>query len=247
MIIYGRNAVLEALRQGQPVRLLLAAGINDATEREFSKLARQAGVPVDTVPRIELDRLVKTTSHQGVAAEVAGLSWSDPDAPRRLAQERGERLFLVLLDQVEDPDNVGAIIRSAEVLGAHGVIAEERRSAPLSAVVAKTSAGAASHLPVVQVKNLPRHMEELKRSGVWIYASDVQDGVTPERLDWDRDVAVVIGSEGTGLRRLVRKLCDASVVIPSVGRIGSLNASVAAGVILYAGLNARRQQSGNGD
>lgn len=241
MIIYGRNAVTEALSQGQVSRLLLARGIGEATEKQFQKLARQHRIPVDLVPRIELDRLVKTTSHQGVAAELPELRYSDESAPRELAEIRRERLLLVLLDQVQDTHNYGAIIRSAEVLGAHGVVTEERRSAPLSPIVAKTSAGAASHLPLVQVKNLPRYMDELKDSGVWIYATDAEEGVSPELLDWDRDVAIVIGSEGSGLRRLVREKCDAFLTIPMSGRIGSLNASVAAGIVLYAGLAQRRR------
>ncbi len=242
MIIYGRNAVREALAQGQVTRLLLARGIGEGIEKEFSRLARQAGITVDLVPRIEMDQLVRTTSHQGVAAELPELAYSDPDAPRRLAESRGEQLFLVLLDQIQDTHNYGAIIRSAEVLGAHGVVTEERRSAPLTPIVAKTSAGAASHLPLVQVKNLPRYMDELKESGVWLYATDAEAGVSPQQLDWQRDVAIVIGSEGTGMRRLVREKCDAFVSIPTGGKVGSLNASVAAGIVLYAGLAERRKQ-----
>lgn len=239
MIIYGRNAVTEALRQGQAVRVLLARGITPAAEREFTTLARRAGVPVEFVARIDLDRAVRTTSHQGVAAELPALGYAEPDAPRRLAESRGEKLLLVLLDQIQDTHNYGAIIRSAEVLGAHGVVTEERRSAPLSPVVAKTSAGAASHLPLVQVKNLPRYMAELAQENVWLYAADAVEGEAPERLDWNRDVAIVMGSEGSGLRRVVRERCDAFVSIPSRGRVDSLNASVAAGILLYACQSAR--------
>lgn len=241
MIIYGRNAVMEALSQGQARRLLLARGVGDATEKQFRQLARQAGLELELVPRIELDRLVRTTNHQGVAAELPELSFSEPDAPLRLARQRGEQLFLVLLDQVQDPHNYGAIIRSAEVLGAHGVVSEERRSAPLSPIVLKTSAGAASHLPLLQVKNLPRYIDELKAANVWIYAADSSEGVEPRQLDWDRDIAVVIGSEGSGLRRLVREKCDAFVKIETRGQVQSLNASVAAGILLHAGLNERQQ------
>jgi 23S rRNA (guanosine2251-2'-O)-methyltransferase len=234
MIIYGRNAVIEALRSGQPTRVFIARGVTDATVREFQKLARAADVPVELVPRIQLDQALRTTNHQGVAAELPELEFSDEDAPRELARRRGERLLLVLLDQIQDPQNYGAIIRSAEVLGAHGVVTEERRSAPLSPAVAKTSAGAASHLPLVRVKNLPRYMEELKAANVWLYAADASEGVPPPQLDWDRDVGIVIGSEGTGLRRLVREKCDAFLSIPTRGQVSSLNASVAAGIILYA-------------
>jgi 23S rRNA (guanosine2251-2'-O)-methyltransferase len=239
MIIYGRNAVSEALRSGQPTRVFIARGVADATVREFRKLARAAGVPVELVPRIELDQALRTTSHQGVAAEMPELAFSDEDAPRALARERGERLLLVLLDQIQDPHNYGAIIRSAEVLGAHGVITEERRSAPLSPTVAKTSAGAASHLPLVQVKNLPRFMDQLKQENVWLYAADATDGVAPDRLDWERDAGIVIGSEGSGLRRLVREKCDAFLTIPTRGKVASLNASVAAGIILHAAVTGR--------
>lgn len=240
MIIYGRNAVTEALAQGQVRRLLLARGIGEATEKQFRRLARQAGLEPELVARIELDQLLRTTSHQGVAAELPELSFSDPEAPFELARQRGEQLFLVLLDQVQDPHNYGAIIRSAEVLGAHGVISEERRSAPLSPVVLKTSAGAASHLPLVQVKNLPRYIEELKARNVWIYAADSDSGVQPQQLDWDRDVGLVIGSEGSGLRRLVREKCDEFVSIRTRGQVQSLNASVAAGILLHAGLSQRQ-------
>lgn len=243
MLIFGRNAVKEALLQGQVRRLLVARGIGESTEKQFRGLARRAGVDLELVPRIELDRLLRTTSHQGVAAELPELGYSDPDAPFNLARERDERLFLVLLDQVQDPHNYGAVIRSAEVLGAHGVVSEERRSAPLSPIVLKTSAGAASHLPLVQVKNVPRYIDELKQAGVWIYAADAEAGKLPTELDWDRDVAIVIGSEGSGLRRLVREKCDDFVRIETRGRVQSLNASVAAGILLHAGLSARNNQS----
>ena len=146
---------------------------------------------------------------------------------------------MVLLDQITDPHNYGAIIRSAEVLGAHGVITEERRSANLSAVVAKVSAGASSHLPLVQVKNLPRYMDELKAQGVWLYGASGEATLRPEQIDWDRPAALVIGSEGTGMRRLVRDKCDDLIAIPMRGKVASLNASVAAGILLYAVVGSR--------
>lgn len=239
MIIYGRNPVIEAIEQGQAEQLLLAAGITPATEREMMKLARKHDVPVDVVPRIELDRLVKTTQHQGIAARLPEVTFADPDAPMQLARKRGEKLFLILLDQIQDPHNLGAIIRSAEVLGAHGVVMEERRAAPVSAVVVKTSAGATSHIPLVQVKNLPRHIALLKEQGVWFYAADVDGGVDASQLDWDRDIGLVIGSEGSGLRRVVREACDAAVMIPTRGRVQSLNASVAAGILIEKGISSR--------
>lgn len=239
MLIYGKNAVSEALQQGQAERVMVALGVREATVREIEKLARRAGVPVERVPRIDLDQALRTTSHQGVVAELPELAYGDPEAPFVRARERGERLLLVVLDQVQDPRNYGAIIRSAEVLGAHGVVTEERRSAPLSAVVAKTAAGAASYLPLVQVKNLPRYLDDIKERNVWIYGADAGARALPGQIDWDRDAALVMGSEGSGLRRLVREKCDELVAIPMRGKVGSLNASVAAGILLYAVQSSR--------
>lgn len=234
MWIYGRNPVLEALQEGQVRRVLVADGVEPRAIRDLTRAAARAGVPSETVPRIELDRALKTTSHQGVAAELPELDYAPIEAAFDLASSRAERLLLVLLDQVQDPRNYGAIIRSAEVLGAHGVVTEARRSAPLSAVVAKTAAGAASHLPLVQVPNLAGSIRDLKERGVWVYGADAAGESTPDAVDWDRDVALVIGSEGSGLRRLTKELCDELVRIDTRGRVGSLNASVAAGVLLYA-------------
>lgn len=239
MLIYGKNAVSEALEQGQAELVMVALGVRESTVRDIEKLARRARVPVERVPRIQLDQALKTTAHQGVVAELPELRFADEEAPFDLAAGRGERLLLVLLDHVQDPRNYGAIIRSAEVLGAHGVVTEERRSAPLSAVVAKTAAGATAHLPVVQVKNLARYMDDLKARNVWIYGADAGSSMGPELIDWDRDAALVIGSEGSGLRRLVREKCDEVVGIETRGHVSSLNASVAAGVLLYAVQRAR--------
>jgi 23S rRNA (guanosine2251-2'-O)-methyltransferase len=241
MLIYGKNAVSEALQQGQAQRVMVALGVRETTVRDIEKLARRAGVPVDRVPRIELDQALRTTAHQGVVAELPELRYSREEEPFQLAEKRGERLLLVLLDHVQDPRNYGAIIRSAEVLGAHGVVTEERRSAPLSAVVAKTAAGATAHLPVVQVKNLARYLDGLKSRNVWIYGADLDATTTPERVDWDRDAALVVGSEGSGLRRLIREKCDEIVRIDTRGQVSSLNASVAAGILLYTVQRARAE------
>jgi len=237
--IYGRNPVAEALHQGQVERLVLAEGVQRGRVAPLEKAARAAGVPIDRLPRIDLDRALGTTAHQGVAAELPELEYQPLDAAFARAEAAGEPLLLVLLDHVQDPRNYGAIIRSAEVLGAHGVVSEARRSAPLSAVVAKTAAGAASLLPLIQVANLGNLIRDLKARGTWIYGADHHAAEPPERLDWQRDVALVIGAEGRGLRRVVREACDATVAIPTVGRIDSLNASVAAGVLLYAARRGR--------
>lgn len=240
MWIYGRNAVLEALREGQVESVLVADGVKAGALKEFEKASREAGVRLERVPRIRLDQALKTTQHQGVAAQLPEVVTSDLEDAYALAEQRGERLLLVLLDQLTDPRNVGAIIRSAEALGAHGVVMEERRSAPISPVVVKTAAGATAHVPLVVVPNLPSTIERLKERGVWVYGADGEARTTPEQVDWDRDAALVIGSEGSGMRRLVRERCDDTVAIPLRGKVSSLNASVAAGVLLYAIQQGRR-------
>lgn len=243
MLIYGRNAVLEALKQGQTQRVLVARGVHPGLLAELRREAARAGADLEEVPRVQLDQALKTTQHQGVAAELPEVRSSQLEDAYALAEERGERLLLVLLDHLTDPRNVGAIVRSAEALGAHGVVTEERRSAPLSAVVVKASAGATSLLPVIVVKNLARTIDELKERGVWVYgaAPAAAGAVAPEQVDWDRDAALVIGSEGSGMRRLVTERCDGLVTIPMTGRIGSLNASVAAGILLYAVARGRER------
>jgi 23S rRNA (guanosine2251-2'-O)-methyltransferase len=233
MLIHGRHAVREALRSSRVERVFVARGVQPSTLRELERAAHEAGVPLEMVPRIDLDRALKTTAHQGVAAELPDLAYADPEAPFALAARRGERLLLVALDQVTDPRNYGAIVRSAEALGAHGVVTEARRSPPLSATVAKAAAGAASLLPLVQVTNLPRFLAELKERGVWAYGGAGDATTVPGDVDWDRDVVLVIGAEGHGLRRLVRDSCDELVAIPLRGRTQALNAAVATGILLY--------------
>lgn len=237
--IYGRHAVESALEGSLVQRLFLARGIERAARERFLRAAAAQGVAVEEVPRIELDQLVRTTQHQGVVAGVAPLAYADPEAPFELASARGERLLLVCLDHISDPRNFGAIVRSAEALGAHGVVTEARRSAPLSAVVAKTAAGATAHLPIVQVTNLPRYLAELKRRNVWVYAADAVAAKGPRDLDYDRDIALVIGAEGPGLRRIVREAADELIALPLRGRTESLNASVAAALLIHEALMGR--------
>jgi len=252
VLIYGRNAVLEALREGQAERVLVANGIQPAALKELQNAARDSDTPLEQVPRIQLDQALKTTNHQGVAAVLPEVPEASLEDAIDLAGERGERLLLVLLDHLTDPRNVGAIIRSAEALGAHGVVMEERRSSPLTAVVVKASAGATSLVPIVVVKNLVRTIEQLKDGAVWVYgaapgdegAASGERAQTPEQIDWDRDAAIVIGSEGSGLRRLVKERCDGLVTLPMTGRIGSLNASVAAGILLYSVQRGRERLKG---
>ncbi|HEX2864706.1 MAG TPA: 23S rRNA (guanosine(2251)-2'-O)-methyltransferase RlmB [Deinococcales bacterium] len=239
MLIFGRNPVLEALASGQVQAVYVARGVEPGFARQIEEASRAANVPLHFRPRLDLDQAVRTTSHQGVVAELEDAQFADLSEAFELAERRGEVPFLVLLDGITDPHNFGAIIRSAEVLGAHGVVVEERRSAPLSATVVKTSAGATSYLPVAQVKNLPRAIDDLKDRGLWVYGAAGEASRTLEQLDWDRPVALVIGSEGEGMRRLVREKCDELVRIPTRGKVQSLNASVAAAILIYAGLSQR--------
>ncbi|WP_119674564.1 23S rRNA (guanosine(2251)-2'-O)-methyltransferase RlmB [Deinococcus sp. RM] len=235
MLLYGRNPVLEALQDGRVSEVLVARGVEEA----FVAQLKATGVRMKFAPRIELDQLAGTTQHQGVLAEVEDLQWASVDDILDLAEKRGEALLIVLLDGITDPRNFGAIIRSAEVLGAHGVVVEERRSAPLSPVVAKTAAGATSYLPVAQTKNLPRLMDALKGDGVWVYGAAGEAAQDVRKVDFSGKVALVIGAEGEGMRRLVREKCDALVSIPVRGRVQSLNASVAAGILLFEASRGR--------
>ncbi|GIW29266.1 MAG: 23S rRNA (guanosine(2251)-2'-O)-methyltransferase RlmB [Meiothermus ruber] len=234
MLIYGRNPVLEALREGQVGQVWVAKGVETWLLKELDKL----GASYKLVPRIELDQMVRTTQHQGLVAEIEEATYADPQAPFLVAKKRGEQVLLVVLDGITDPRNYGAIIRSAFALGAHGVVTEERRSAPLSALVMKASAGTASKIPLVQVKNIARYLEQLKQQGVWVYGTSGKASKTIAELDYQRPLAVVVGSEGEGMRRLVAEHCDELARIPLAEGAESLNAAVALGVVLYqAGLS----------
>lgn len=229
MLIYGRNPVLEAIREGQAGQVWVAKGVEGWLLKELDKLEAEYKL----VPRIELDQMVKTTAHQGLVAELEEATYADPQAPFQLAEGRKEQVLLVVLDGVTDPRNYGAIIRSAFALGAHGVITEERRSAPLSAIVLKASAGTASKIPLVQVKNIARYLGQIKEDGVWVYGTGGKASKTLEQLDYKRPLAIVIGSEGEGMRRLVGEHCDELAKIALAPGAESLNAAVALGVVLY--------------
>ncbi|MDB5045007.1 MAG: rRNA methyltransferase [Deinococcus sp.] len=237
MLLYGRNPVLEAIADGRVAEVLVARGVEESFIRELKEL----DVLVRFTSRIEMDQMVGTTQHQGVVAEVEDLKWASVDEIFERAEARGEPLLIVLLDGITDPRNFGAIIRSAEVLGAHGVVVEERRSAPLSPVVAKTAAGAVAYLPVAQTKNLPRFIDALKEDNVWVYGAAGEAAQDIGRTDFSGKLALVIGAEGEGLRRLVREKCDVLVKIPTSGRVQSLNASVAAGILLYEATRNRER------
>ena len=235
MWIYGRNPVLEALREGRAKEVLVARGVEGWLLRELDRL----GAAYSLVPRIELDTLLKTTRHQGIAALVEEPRYASLEEAFLLAEKRGEPPLLVVLDGITDPRNYGAMIRSALALGAHGVLSEERRAAPLSPLALKASAGAALKLPVVRVKNLPRALKELKKRGLWVFGLDLKGEKTPKELDFGRPLALVVGSEGEGMRRLVRESCDELFRIPIRPEAESLNASVALGIALYQAALAR--------
>lgn len=226
-ILSGIHPVVEALRAKRALeRLLVAQGAGGPRLQEIIDLARRAAIPVRFEPRAALDRLAGTSAHQGVVAMGAAQKYTDLDglAPCEM---------LVVLDGVEDPHNLGAIIRTAHAAGAGAVVIPERRAAGVTDVVAKAAAGAIEHLPVVRVTNINRALEELKQRGFWIYGLDERGAETYDQVEYASPAAVVLGGEGKGLHEQVRKHCDALVRIPVAGRISSLNVSVAAGVMLF--------------
>ena len=236
-LLAGRNPIREALRAGRPVeKLLIASGDLSGAAREIIKLAKDAGVVVQQVDRSRLDQI--TPNHQGMLAYVAAVPYVELSDILEAAQAKGEDPFVILLDGVTDPHNLGAIIRSAECAGAHGVVIPERRASGLTPVVAKAAAGALSHMPVARVPNLNRAVDALKEAGVWIVGT-AMDGENALSADLTGPIALVIGSEGDGISRLTLEKCDRTVSLPMKGRIESLNASVAAGILMYEVLRAR--------
>jgi 23S rRNA (guanosine2251-2'-O)-methyltransferase len=233
--LLGRRVVLEALRAGQPVsRVLVARGASHLGPlHEIVQEARAQGVIVQTVDRRRLDTLAGGVVHQGVAALVAAAPTVDVEDLLQRARARNEAPFLMALDGVEDPHNLGAIIRTAEAAGAHGVIIPKRRAAGLSPVVARASAGALAHLPVAQVGNLASALDRLKAAGVWVVGADPSGRERYDEVSLAPPLALVVGSEGRGLHRLVREQCDRVVRIPLRGRVASLNVSVAAALLLF--------------
>lgn len=242
-IIEGRNAVAEALRAGRAIdKIYLARGETDRALGRIAGLARDAGIAVADCDRRKLDAMSVTHAHQGVIAVCAVRAYASIDDILALAESRGEAPFVVVCDEISDPHNLGAIIRSAECAGAHGVVIPKRRSAGLTAVVGKTSAGAVEYLPVARVANLAAALEELKARGLWIYGT-AADGAAPLwQTDFKGPVCLVIGSEGGGLGRLVAEKCDFLVSVPMRGKITSLNASAAAAVVMYEILRQRAGQ-----
>ena len=236
-LLAGRNPIREALKSGRDIeKLLVARGELSGSAREIVQMAKEKRVPVQEVDRARLDAI--TPNHQGMLAFASAYQYSTAEAMLELAEERGEAPFLVLLDGLTDPHNLGAIIRTAECAGAHGVIVQERRAVGLTPAAVKASAGAVEYLPVARVTNLANTIEILKAKNIWAYAADM-DGEDYAKTDFSGGVALVIGAEGEGVGRRVLDVCDKIVSLPIKGKLDSLNASVAAGVLMYAVMRQR--------
>jgi 23S rRNA (guanosine2251-2'-O)-methyltransferase len=239
-LIEGRNAVIEALRAGRPIdKIYIAKGETDASLGHIASKARQAGTVVVEADRRKLDAMSVTHAHQGVIALATIKAYVGIDEILRIAKDRNEPPLIIVCDEISDPHNLGAIIRTAECAGAHGVIIPKRRSAGVTAIVSKTSAGAVEYMAVARVANISAALNELKEAGVWVYGADAEGDSALWQTDLTGPAALVIGSEGEGLSRLVLNNCDFRVRIPMAGKISSLNASVSASVILYEALRQR--------
>ncbi len=239
-LIEGRNAVIEALRAGTAIdKIYLQKGETDKTLGHIASKARAAGTVVVEADRRKLDAMSRTHAHQGVIALASVREYVSVESILNAAQEKGEAPLLVVCDEISDPHNLGAIIRTAYCAGAHGVIIPKRRSAGLTSVVAKTSAGAVSYLPVARVPNLPALLKDLKDQGVWVFGTAAGGTTDLYHADLKGPAAIVIGSEGEGMSRLVEENCDFLVSIPMKGGLNSLNASAAAAILLYEAVRQR--------
>lgn len=242
-VVVGRNAVTEALKSGRTVnRLLVAEHDTQGSIREIVNLARESGAVVETVPRSQIEAAAKGFRHQGVLAYTSPVDYTPLEDILDAAQSRDGAPFLLLLDELEDPHNLGAVLRTADAVGVDGVLIPKRRSCPLSATVAKTSAGAVEYVPVARIGNVAQTIRELKKAGFWIVGADMDGTADYFEADLTGALVLVIGSEGRGISRLVRESCDVLVRIPMLGKINSLNASVAGAVLMYESLRQRRER-----
>ena len=231
--IEGRNAVMEAFRAGRPVdKLYVLDGCQDGPVRSITRIARKNDTIINYVSKDRLDQLSETGTHQGVIAQVAAYEYASVEDILKKAEEKGEPPFIILLDNIEDPHNLGAIIRTANLAGAQGVVIPKRRAVGLTATVARTSAGALNYTPVAKVTNLGKTIDELKEKGMWFVCADM-GGTNMYQLDLKGPMGLVIGNEGEGISPLVKKKCDFVASIPMKGDIDSLNASVAAGILAF--------------
>lgn len=239
LTIEGRNAVLEAFRSGKTIdKLFLLDGCKDGPICSIIREAKKHDTIVSYVTKERLDQMSETKKHQGVIASAAAYQYAQVEDMLKDAREKGEAPFLFLLDSIEDPHNLGAVIRTANLAGAHGIIIPKRRAVGLTAVVAKTSAGAVNYTPVAKVTNLSATIRELKEEGMWFVCADM-DGQLMYQVDMKGPLGLVIGSEGAGVSKLVKEQCDFTAAIPMKGNIDSLNASVAAGVLAYEAVRQR--------
>ena len=236
----GRNALTEALRSGRTIdKVFIAAGETDRAMQHLAAQAKEAGAVVVPVDRRKLDQMSQSHSHQGVIALVAAREYFSLDDILQTARDRGEAPLIIICDELSDPHNLGAILRSGECAGAHGVIIPKRRSVGLTAVVAKASAGAVEYMKVARVTNITAAIEQLKKEGVWVFGPAAEGSIPMYEADLKGPAAIVIGSEGDGMSRLVREKCDVTVHIPMRGNITSLNASAAASILLYEAVRQR--------
>lgn len=241
-MIAGKNPVLEALRSGREInKLWIAEGVKKTGINEVLDLARERGVLVQFVPKKKIDQLT-SANHQGIVASVAAYSYAELDDLFNAAKEKNEDPFFLVLDELEDPHNLGSIMRTADAIGVHGIIIPKRRAVGLTAVVAKASTGAIEHVPVVRVTNLAQTIDELKDKGVWIAGTDAKGSADYRQMDATLPLAIIIGSEGRGMSRLLKDKCDFLYHLPMIGHVTSLNASVAAALLMYEVYRKRQER-----
>ena len=240
MIIYGRNPVKEAYRAGKTIeKLYLPKGAPDPVLSPIYKMAKEKRTVISYVDKFTMDKLSEGGNHQGVLAQITDFDYCTVEDIMALAKEKNEDLLIVLLDGITDPHNLGAIVRSAECFGAHGIVIPKHRSVGVNDTVVKVASGATEHMLIAKVTNINDTIRMLKEHNVWVYATDF-DGKAPKAANLTGNVAIVIGSEGEGIHKLTKELCDDTLTIPEYGKINSLNASVATGIILYEAVRQRR-------
>lgn len=241
--VEGRNPVIEALKSGRTVeRIFVAKGLQEGSIRQIISMARERHIVISEVERARLDAMSETKSHQGVIAIVSPYSYVEVDEILEYAREKNEHPFIVILDEVSDPHNLGSILRTAEACGVHGVIISKRRAVGLTPTVAKASAGAIEYMNVAKVANISQTIKNLKENGLWVVGADMDGEKMYFEADLKGPIAIVIGSEGEGIGKLVKESCDFIVKLPMMGRISSLNASVAGGIIMYEAVRQRIMQ-----
>ena len=244
-VLVGRNAVTEALKSGRGInKLWIASGDREGSVAEIAALAKERGIVVQYVERAKIEALAGGHRHQGVLAYVAPVPYAELEDILKAAEAKGEAPFLVLLDELEDPHNLGALLRTADATGVHGILIPKRRSVSLNATVAKTSAGAVEYVPVARIGNIAQTLKKLKEKGFWVAGADMDGEKAYYEADLTGPLVLVVGSEGKGMSRLTKEACDFIVRMPMVGRINSLNASVAGSILMYEAMRQRLQKKG---